>query len=153
MSNQLQGIMECSDILNLACLLEMKTFYRVQKQRLNALIGFQQKTNCIMIGKYHKVDAIPASFPRIFEYPIAKPETGDLVKEVLTKAISSWIKWCESAIKLYESAEGAYWKRLLMIHKRDLICAQHWMKHFGITSLPSNSVKERLQQKLNTTKE
>ena len=145
--NQLQGIMDCSEIIRIACLLDMPKFCKIQKQRLKTLLYIQNKTNCMMIKKYNAIQEITADYPKITEYPIAKPESTEEQKSILTKVFSAWIKWCNASIALYETMEGSFWKNLLVLHKQDLKYAQKWAEHFQIT-IPI-SVRERLQQKLN----
>lgn len=102
-----------------------------------------------MITKYNAINEVNADFPKIAEYPIAKPNSTEEQKMVLTKVFAAWVKWCNAAIALYETMEGAFWKNVLILHQQDLRYAQKWAEYLQITPTPT-SVRERLQQKLNT---
>lgn len=123
LNHQLQGIMDCSDMMNLFCLLKLSHPYGQQRRRMNGLMAAFRQVNQLYINKYQEIPKVSTTFQRAFV--TATPDNKELVAIV----INSWINWETKGINLYtqlleqttKAPERRLWIRLLSMSK---ICLQ-----------------------------
>ena len=161
LNHHLQGIMDCSDMMNLFCLLKMSHLYGQQRKRLNGLMSAFRQTNQLYINKYQEIPKVSTTFQRAFT--TATPESTNLIATV----INSWISWETRGIDLYtqlldqteDGRERRLWIKLLSTSKtclrRATMCKQKYAPQNNeadnsVTSTTTD-IRQRMQEKLAAT--
>lgn len=158
LENQLQGIMECSDIINVFCLLGNSRLYKIHINRLNKLMCIYTKTNEYLINKYNEIPYLATNFEKLIKVNLKIGKDSEL--EWIAKMILSWEKWAETATTLYEKLVSEdddnkkLWNHLYKLHKGDLDFAKYFKKKLVPEEyeLPQTT-KQKLQAKLSTQKQ
>lgn len=157
-NHHLQGIMDCSDMMNLFCLLKMSRLYRQQHRRLGTLMSLFQYINKWYITKYQEIPQVSTTFQKLFT---------TATSESIATVINSWINWENKGIELYSQLleettdihERRLWKKLLTTSKSCLqtaqICKQHYTPQSNaadtsVTNTTTN-LRQRMQERLAAT--
>lgn len=150
LSLQLQGIMDCWDMQNLFCLLEMSQLCNYHKKRLVKMICCHQHTNCLMIKRYNEAGEIPYEYNSALKYPLkADADKSSLVNAVLDR----WVKWVADLSGLYkqlteeDSEYRAYWTKMYhqLQHESDIANKAH-QKYYAAPV--TKSIRSELRAKL-----
>lgn len=161
LDHQLQGIMDCSDMMNLFCLLKLSRPYGQQRRRMNGLMAAFRQVNQLYINKYQEIPKVSTTFQRAFT--IATPDSKELVATVIT----SWINWETKGIDLYtqlleqatDGRERRLWIKLLSVSKMCLqtakACKQKYVPQTYQAETPvtttTNNIRQRMQERLAAT--
>ena len=128
LTSQLQGVMDCSDMISLSHILKSKRLEKLHRARLNKLLCIYFKTNNYFIDKYNKLVVIPNNFEKLITESLASDEEKKLCWEMLSR----WVTWAESASELYKELMGEdleskkWWGYLYNLHKLDLKEAKYY---------------------------
>lgn len=160
-NHHLQGIMDCSDMANLFCLLKMGHCCQQQNKRMGALMSSFRRANLLFIKKYQEIPKVSTTFQKAFT--VATPNSKELVAIV----INSWINWETEGIDLYtqlweqasNSYERKFWHKLLITSKICLQTAQRCKQKYApqnstaedTTVTPTVNIRQRMQEKLAAT--
>ena len=158
LKSQLQGIMDCSDYINLFYLLGYSKLTKIHINRMNKLMCIYNKTNFYLISKYGEIPYLPANFEKLIQSSLKLEKNEEL--EWIAKMIFSWEKWTETAKELYEklysedSDNKKWWGHLYKLHENDLNLAKFFKKKL----IPEGyeipkTLKQKLQAKVNTQKQ
>lgn len=164
--HHLQGIMDCSDMVNLFCLLGMAKPYRQQCHRLSHLMTSFRRVNRMYVDKYQEIPVVATNFQRMYDAPSVTPASIELVGTV----IDSWIAWETKGIELYQKLldelpesyrERWVWQKMLATAKDCLKAANYCKQQYApqsnttqATKLATNgttSIRQRMQEKLAAT--
>lgn len=167
LNHQLQGIMDCSDMMNLFCLLKLNRLYRQQRRRMTALMTAFHRVSQLYISKYQEIPKVSTTFQRAFT--TATPDN----KELVTTVMNSWMNWETKGIDLYsqllEQATGVadrkLWTKLLSTAKMCLqtakACSQKYPPQIyqadppatvpAPTTVTPNNIRQRMQERLAAT--
>lgn len=159
----LQGVMDCSDMSNLFCLLRMIKSYRHQTKRLFHLTKTFQQISKMYVDEYKEIPVVSSSFQRIYDASTVSANSSEMVE----KAFNSWIVWETKAIEIYQKLletstsfnEKRLWAKLLTVSKTCLriatLCKQKHTPQSNLEKSENNlitpastSIVQRMQQKL-----
>lgn len=113
-TNQIQGIMNCTEMIRTAYQWKDKSLYKIHKSRLQCLTSMCIKTQEYLIDKYQKTEPLP-------QITVAETYTTK------DQMISNWVAWCNAAIRLYKKETGKWWNYLQTLHTKDLHTAQRFI--------------------------
>lgn len=130
--NQIQGIMDCSDMINLSYITKNKQLMKIHKNRLCCLMKLNQTTQFKLMDKYNQVIQIKEEFTRL----------DDDIDSALVNILDTWIKWDTVAIELYKSESGHWWDYLRKLHERDLKLAQECVRKCKVTLPVAKTTKK-----------
>lgn len=162
LNHQLQGIMDCSDMMNLFCLLKLSHPYKQQRRRMNWLMDAFRWVSQSYINKYQEIPKVSTTFQRAFT--TATPDSNELISTV----INSWINWETKGIDLYtqlleqatEVSDRRLWNKLLSTSKMCLRTAkackqkyapQTYQAETPVTTTTTTNIRQRMQEKLAAT--
>lgn len=126
LNHQLQGIMDCSAMINLFCLLKLPRMYKYQRKRMHELMTVFQQMNQWYITKYQELPNVSTFFQKIFT--VATPDS----KELIPIVIEAWINWETKGMEVYSQlmsradsfTELKFWNKLVTITKFNLYTAK-----------------------------
>lgn len=158
LNHQLQGIMDCSDMMSLFCLLKLSRLYGQQRHRLNSIMSAHRQTMQLYITKHQEIPKVSTTFQKMFT--TATPNNKELIGVVL----NSWINWETKGIDLYtqllaeatDSRERRLWIKLISMTKMCLqtatICKQNYAPQSNPVDTPvintTDNIRQRMQKRL-----
>ena len=162
LNHLLQGIMDCTDMMNLFCLLKKKGLCKYQNRRMPILMKAFQQISQLYVLQYQEIPTVATTFQRIFDSSAVTAESTDLIDKVL----QDWMNWELKGIDLYtkmleEQPKIQLWKKLLITSKLCLMKNAKYRKNNQYTPLNnakavatnngSTDIRQRMQERLAAT--
>lgn len=156
----LQGIMDCTDMMNLFCLLKINGLCKYQNRRMPILMKAFQQVSQLYVSQYQEIPKVATTFQRLFDGSTVTTESTELIDKVL----QDWINWETKGIDVYskmleEHPKIQLWKKLLISSKLCLKDAQHIKNKYAplnntgtvAPSKGSMDIRQRMQERLAAT--
>lgn len=156
-NHSIQGIMDCSYMMNLFCLLKMNRLYKQQCKRLKVLMYESQQFNKVYINKYSEI-------PKVSSFQQALSYVQNVDNNLVCDAFNAWIDWENRQIELCScllqcacnNKERNLFKNSLCVAKAYLNIAKNikykYFKHKEKPAPQNIETKQNMQQlKLKTT--
>ena len=161
LNHLLQGIMDCTDMMNLFCLLKMKGLCKYQNRRMPILMKAFQQTSQFYVSQYQEIPRVATTFQRIYDGSTVTTESTELIDKVL----QDWINWETKGIDLYtkmleEQPKIQLWKKLLITSKLCVMRNAKYRKNkyaplnnarSVASSAGSTDIRQRMQERLAAT--
>lgn len=155
--NQVQGIMDSTDMVGICMLYKFRRLYRLHKTRLNRLCEIHCETNSWVIKNTNRIIPVNGEFEKFIDTEVTFED-----RELwLRKMFEVWIQWGNAAVAIYSSlvendkTNAKMWNKLYKIHLSDLNAAKHFQKRLSLDtpSEPSQTVKQKIRTKVDTIKQ
>lgn len=160
LNHLLQGIMDCTDMMNLFCLLKIKGLCKYQNRRMPILMKAFQQISQLYVSQYREIPKVATTFQRVFDGSTVTTESTELIDKVL----QDWMNWETKGINLYakmleEQPKIQLWKKLLITSKLCLKDAQYLKNKYAplndarvvAPSTGSTDIRQRMQERLAAT--